>query len=181
MRKVISVAFLAILFAGLSIKFIKGEKLAENDRGFVVRVGEPAPDFVLQLTDGTQIAMSDLKGKVVMLQFTASWCGVCRKEMPFIEDEIWQQYKNRTDFALYGIDKGEPLEKVLPFIEAVGVSYPIALDSGSQIFTRFAFNEAGVTRNVVIDKTGRIAYLTRLFNKAEFDAMKSEIKNLLDN
>lgn len=181
MRKVISVAFLAVLFAGLSLKFIKGEKLAENDRGFIVRVGEPAPDFILPLTDGTQIALSELKGKVVMLQFTASWCGVCRKEMPFIEDEIWQKYKQRTDFALYGIDKDEPLEKVLSFVENVGVTYPMVLDSGSQIFTRFAYNEAGVTRNIIIDKTGRIAYLTRLFNRAEFDAMKSEINNLLDN
>lgn len=50
--------------------------------GYIVKVGDEAPDFEMTLTDGSKVKLSDLKGKVVMLQFTASWCGVCRKEMP---------------------------------------------------------------------------------------------------
>ena len=48
-----------------------------------------------------------------MLQFTASWCGVCRKEMPFIEKDIWQKHKSDPDFMLMGIDRDEPLNKVI--------------------------------------------------------------------
>ena len=57
--------------------------------GYIVKVGDTAPDFEMKLTDGRKVKLSELKGKVVMLQFTASWCGVCRKEMPFIEKDIW--------------------------------------------------------------------------------------------
>ena len=73
----------------------------------------PAIEF--KLTDGTAVKTNDLKGKVVMLQFTASWCVVCRREMPHIEKEIWLKHKNNTNFALFGIDMDEPLEKVAKF------------------------------------------------------------------
>ena len=81
--------------------------------GYIVKVGDTAPDFEMKLTDGRKVKLSELKGKVVMLQFTASWCGVCRKEMPFIEKDIWQKHKDNASFALYGIDRDEPLERVI--------------------------------------------------------------------
>ena len=57
------------------------------DNGYMVKVGDTAPDFVITEAGGKSYKLSDLKGNVVMLQFTASWCSVCRKEMPFIESE----------------------------------------------------------------------------------------------
>ena len=71
-----------------------------DSTGYIVRIGEMAPDFTITLTDGKQVTLSSLRGKVVMLQFTASWCGVCRKEMPFIEKDIWLKHKDNADFAL---------------------------------------------------------------------------------
>ena len=84
--------------------------------GYLVKVGDMAPDFTIELTDGTKVTLSSLRGKLVMLQFTASWCGVCRKEMPFIESDIWQPNKERQDFVLIGIDRDEPLEKVQEYL-----------------------------------------------------------------
>lgn len=60
----------------------------DDDRGYIVQVGDKAPDIIIQYIDGTQKKLSDFKGKIVMLQFTASWCGVCRKEMPFLLKKI---------------------------------------------------------------------------------------------
>ncbi len=145
-----------------------------NDRGYKVKVGDQAPDFEATLINGEQFRLSDCKGKVLMLQFTASWCGVCRKEMPFIENEIYQELKDK-DFILVGIDRDEPLEKVKPFIAQTKVSYPIALDPGGEIFMQYAEENAGITRNVIIDRTGKIIFLTRLFEREEFDAMKEII------
>ena len=150
-----------------------------DSTGYIVRVGEMAPDFTITLTDGKQVSLSSLRGKVVMLQFTASWCGVCRKEMPFIEKDIWLKHKNNADFALIGIDRDEPLDKVLAFAKSTGVTYPLGLDPGADIFAKYALRESGITRNVLVDKEGRIVKLTRLYNEEEFASLVQKINEML--
>lgn len=148
-----------------------------DDRGYLVKVGQQVPEISLKLTDGKTISTKDLKGKVVMLQFTASWCGVCRKEMPFIEKDIWQVYKDKG-LVLIGIDREEPIEKVIAFKKEMKITYPLALDEKSEVFTTFADMKAGVTRNILIDKTGKIVFLTRLYDTVEFEALKKKIAEL---
>ena len=145
----------------------------------IVKVGEMAPDFTVTLTDGKQVNLSTLRGKVVMLQFTASWCGVCRKEMPFIEKDIWLKHKNNPNFALIGIDRDEPLDKVLAFAKATGVTYPLGLDPGADIFAKYALRDSGITRNVLIDRDGKIVKLTRLYNEEEFTSLVQKIDEML--
>ena len=147
--------------------------------GYIVRVGDIAPELEMELTDGQKVKLSSLRGKVVMLQFTASWCGVCRKEMPFIEKDIWQKHKENNNFALYGVDRDEPLETVKAFAEKTGVTYPLALDPGADHFAKYADRKAGITRNVLIDKNGKIVMLTRLYNEEEFASLCKKIDELL--
>lgn len=164
-----------------SIKVVAEELALQADStGYIVRVGEMAPDFTITLTDGKQVTLSSLRGKVVMLQFTASWCGVCRKEMPFIEKDIWLKHKDNADFALIGIDRDEPLDKVLAFAKSTGVTYPLGLDPGADIFAKYALREAGITRNVLIDREGKIVKLTRLYNEEEFASLVQMINEMLD-
>lgn len=151
-----------------------------DDRKYLVKVGDIAPDFEMKLVDGTSMKLSDLRGKVVMLQFTASWCGVCRKEMPFIESDIWQKHKNNSDFALFGVDRDEPLETVVSFAKKTGITYPIGLDPKASIFELYAEKDAGITRNVIIGKDGKIVMLTRLYDPEEFKEMAEVIDNLLN-
>jgi len=146
---------------------------------YIVKVGDYAPDFEMELPSGEKVKLSSLKGKIVMLQFTASWCGVCRKEMPHIESEIWQKHKDNGNFVLYGIDREEPVETVLEFAQKTGVTYPIGLDPKADIFSLYAEREAGITRNVIIDKEGKIVMLTRLFEMEEFNKMVETINKLL--
>ena len=149
----------------------------ENE--YIVKVGDVAPDFTLPLTDGSTFTLSNQRGKVVMLQFTAGWCGVCRKEMPHIERDIWLPNKENTDFVLVGIDREETLEDILPFIEGVGTTYPIAMDTNADVFARYALRESGITRNVLIDRDGKIVMLTRLFKEDEFAALVEKINTML--
>ncbi len=99
--------------------------------------------------------------------------------MPFLEEEIWQKYKDQ-DFMLIGVDYDEPIDKVKAYTEKMKITYPMALDPGGKIFLKFSYKNSGVTRNVVIDKDGKIAYLTRLFDREEFDEMKEKIDELVE-
>lgn len=155
----------------------KAQVVYENN--YLVKVGDVAPDFTLSLTDGTEFTLSNSRGKVVMLQFTASWCGVCRKEMPFIERDIWLPNKDNKDFVLVGIDREEPLEDVKKFAESTGITYPMALDSKADVFASYAERKSGITRNILIDRDGRIVKLTRLFNEKEFGELVQAIDSLL--
>lgn len=150
-----------------------------DDRGYIVKVGDLAPEFSIRLTDGKTVNLKDLKGKVVMLQFTASWCSVCRKEMPFIERDIWLKHKNNPDFVLLAVDRDEPLETVIKFAKAIPVTYPIGLDPHADIFALYAQREAGITRNVIIDRNGKIILLTRLYDEAEFSRMTTLLDSIL--
>ena len=193
MKKFMLLAALVVAFASCQSNGKKSEDKAVESKvaiveagthapdsvGYIVRVGDIAPEMEFELTDGQKVKLSDLRGKVVMLQFTASWCGVCRKEMPFIESDIWQKHKDNKNFALYGIDRDEPIETVKAFAEKTGVTYPLALDPGADLFAKYAERKAGITRNVLVDKEGKIVMLTRLYNEEEFASLCKKIDEML--
>lgn len=173
---------LKVLFSLLSIFFCTQILSAQeaDSVGYIVKDGDQVPEFSMTLDNGETIHINDLKGKVVMLQFTASWCSVCRKEMPYIEREIWQVYKDKG-LVVIGIDRDEPLETVKKFAKKMGITYPLALDPDADIFGLFALKQSGVTRNVILDRDGKIVLRTRLFNMDEFNHMKSVIKELIES
>jgi len=150
----------------------------EDDRGYIVEVGQNAPDFTVTTTEGKVFKLSENRGRIVMIQFTASWCSVCRKEMPHIENEIWQPLKGK-DFVLIGLDRDEPLNVVTAFAKTMKITYPLAPDPAAGVFSLYAKKEAGVTRNVIIDKEGKIVYMTRLYDEKEFNSMKNIINKLV--
>jgi peroxiredoxin len=181
MKKIV----LSVLFAG-SVLLAQAQPAppkpaaTDIDRGYKVKVGDQAPDdYQLVLSDGRKTSLKELRGKVVVLQFTASWCGVCRQEMPHLQKDVWEANKDK-DFILIGVDRDEPLDQVKKFQQDMKITYPLALDPGADIFGRYADKKSGVTRNVVIDRTGRIVYLTRLYNPVEFKAMVKIINALVN-
>ena len=169
---------MSILVMVLVVATAKSQHVKPADRGYIVHVGDRAPNVTLKMTTGETLKLSDLHDKIVVLQFTASWCSVCRKEMPHLEKEVWQRFKDK-DFILIGVDYDEPLAKVDAFKKQMKVTYPFSLDPNADIFAKFANKKAGVTRNVVIDKIGTIVYLTRLYDNKEFNGMVKKIEELL--
>ena len=93
--------------------------------------------------------------------------------------KFWKKHKDNADFALYGIDRDEPLERVKKFAEQTGVTYPLGLDPGADIFALYAERKAGITRNVLVGKDGKIVMMTRLYNEEEFASMCKKIDELL--
>ena len=101
----------------------------EPDRGYRVAVGDPVPEFNLTDLDGRTWSSEGLKGSVYILQFTASWCGVCRKEMPHLEERVWQRFKD-DGLQLLSVDLDEPAAKIQGLVDDTGVTYPVCLDPG---------------------------------------------------
>lgn len=172
MNKILSkFALTAVLLLFCIAGYSQDASNTSDDRGYIVKVGDLVPQFDLHLINGEKVPISSLKGKVVMLQFTASWCGVCRKEMPFIEKDIWLKLKDNPHFALYGIDLKEDASTTEKFAKAIPVTYPITLDLQGDTFGLFCAKGAGVTRNIILNKEGKIIMLTRLYDEKEFAEM----------
>lgn len=178
MKRISQIGLVLIVFLAINLNINAQNK--DNEQGYIVKTGELAPDFTMELTDGKTIQLSSLQGKIVMLQFTASWCGVYRKEMPFIEKDIWLKHKNNPNFALFAIDRGETKEKIEQLVKSTGITYPVGMDPKSEIFFKYAEKNAGITRNIIIGKDGKIVMLTRLFEPEEFEEMCKAIDKLLE-
>ena len=168
-------ALLLTLFVGIAVF---GVTQNETNRGYKIKIGDQLPDLEMEMRNGEVWNNEKLNGKVVVLQFTGSWCSVCRREMPALEEQVWQQFKDE-EFLLIGIDTKEAKEKVDVFIEKMGVTYPIAYDPEGKIFSDFTLEGAGVTRNIVVNKNGEIIFLTRLYEEKEFNLMIQKIKSLI--
>lgn len=126
----------------------KVEDLAE-----MPEVGYRAPSFELQTFDGKTVNLSDLKGKPVVLNLWASWCGPCRSEMPDLE-AAHQQYKDKV--TLYGINfsASDKEEAALEMIKELGVTFPSLKDPSGDVFKKY--QAASIPTTYAIDKNGMI-------------------------
>ena len=180
MKKILIITLLTI---ATGFAWAQDEKSSENaeTRGYKVAIDDQAPDFTITYLDGRTAKLSSLRGKVVMLQFSASWCPVCRREMPHIENEIWQKFKTDTNFVLVGIDLKEDAKKIKKFISDTKITYPLTLDENGSIFALYTEKNAGVTRNILIAPNGKIVFLTRLYDPEEFAMLVQIIDSELIN
>ncbi|MCM3734943.1 redoxin domain-containing protein [Bacillus cytotoxicus] len=111
------------------------EVIAQNG----IEIGKVAPDFELSKLDGTKVKLSDLKGKKVILNFWATWCGPCQREMPDMQ-EFYNQYQKDVEILAvnYTASEGsEGQEKVRKFAEEKGVTFPILLDTDIKVTTTY--------------------------------------------
>ena len=112
-----------------------------------------APDFTVKTYEGQQIALADLRGKVVVVNFWASWCVPCKVEAPFLQS-VWERYRDQ-DVVILGIAYADLDADSLAFIEEFGITYPNAPDTGTRISD--AYHITGVPETFVVDREGNIS------------------------
>lgn len=117
-------------------------------------VGKPAPDFQLTLFDGSQVRLSDFRGKAVFLNFWASWCPPCRAEARLLE-EAWRQVKDR-EIVFLGVNIQDTEAGARGFIEEFEITYPNGRDHQSRIAINYGVY--GIPETFFIDREGRITY-----------------------
>ena len=132
-----------------------GWGLFRSQQGPIV-VGQPAPDFLLTSFSGEIFSKDALEGKIVVLNFWASWCSPCKNEAPFLE-KAWQQFYASDDIIILGIDYVDTETEALDFIAKLGISYPNGADRGTSISE--AYRISGVPETFIIDQSGNIAYI----------------------
>ncbi|MDP2729935.1 MAG: TlpA disulfide reductase family protein [Dehalococcoidales bacterium] len=132
-------------------------------------VGHPAPDFTLNDLDGNPVKLSDLRGKVVFINFWATWCPSCRAEMPEIE-AAYQKYRE-AGVMVIGVDIAEPKSVVRQYVEEGGFSWTFVLDSTGEVSrdyqvveipTSFFLDREGIIRTVSIGAMRREAIEAKL-------------------
>jgi peroxiredoxin len=122
-------------------------------RGAAPRVGQPAPDFELQLIDGTSVRLSDYRGRPVWINFWASWCPPCRAENPDIE-AVYNAHKNTDGLVLLAPAIGEGRSSVAAYMERADLAYPVGTDSDTQIAANYRV--LGIPTHIFIDAEGTV-------------------------
>jgi cytochrome c biogenesis protein CcmG/thiol:disulfide interchange protein DsbE len=154
MRRALHPCFVLFVVTSLLLCFLPSFSVAQEQQPSIrfVRNPDPAPDFKLTGLDGKPITLAGSKGKVILLNFWATWCGPCRAEIPDLV-ELQNKYKDRLQILGLVVDDDDQ-DAIKEFAEKFGINYPVAI-AGNDI--RFQYGGiAALPTSFVLDAEGRI-------------------------
>ena len=161
---IVAILVCAAMLFGNSFK-AKAQDRPTPEQATIVKVGQMAPEFTVQMFEGPTINLADLKGKVVLLNFWATWCPPCRAELARVEKDIIEKFKGQ-DFVFIPVSRGEKRETVATFREKMGYTFPMGLDTDGRVYAEYA--KTYIPRNFLIDKNGKVVKASVGYDEAEF-------------
>ncbi len=139
------------------------------------RVGEIAPDFTVDLMDGSSMSLSDLRGQTVVVNFWATWCSPCESELPAFQ-AVWDEYQEQ-DVAFIGLALQEDQTEVQDMASKFNLTYPLALDPSGEIAV-LAYGVTGVPETFIVDAEGQVAHVH--IGPMSGDELRQELDSLLE-
>lgn len=143
----------------------KAQQRPTPEQATLVKDGQKAPAFEVEMFDGSTVRLADLKGKVVLLNFWATWCPPCRAELARVEKDIIERFKGKP-FVFIPVSRGEKKATVAAFREKMGYSFPMGLDPDGRVYAEYA--QTYIPRNFIIDKQGNVVKASVGYDEAEF-------------
>lgn len=138
-------------------------------------VGDPVPDVLLTKLDGTTAPLAEFRGKVVVLNFFATWCGPCIKELPHLQ-ELWNDLRDNEDFTMLVVGREESAETVAAFKAKNGYTFPMALDPDRSATGKTGkFADSYIPRTYVISRDGTILFQATGFCELDENPANLEI------
>ena len=144
----------------------------------IAKQGTMAPDFTVELFGGKTLKLSELRGKVVLVNFWATWCPPCREELTRVQKEIIDRFAGK-EFVFLPISRGEEYNTVAAFRKRMGYDFTMGLDPDQKIFRRYATNY--IPRNFLIDRDGKVVLASIGYDKAEFAHLIETIEKTINN
>ena len=151
--------------------------MAQEDESTINKVGDKAPTFLATTIDGKVIDTKELKGKVIWVNFFATWCPPCKKELPVLQENVYKKYKNNDDFVLVVLGREHNAEELKEFAAKWEYDLPFAPDIEREIFSKYA--KLSIPRNVIIDQDGIISLQSIGFTEKEFAEIEEHVAALL--
>jgi peroxiredoxin len=146
------------------------------DAASLIRVGDPVPSFSLVDPNGQKFVLDDQRGKVVLLNFFATSCGPCLRELPEIQ-RLWTEHRDDPEFVLLVIGREETDESVREFQSKHGYTFPIASDPDGSVYALFA--DKYIPRSYLISRDGKVCLALTGFDESEMGKLEVELVSQL--
>jgi peroxiredoxin len=156
---------------------VPGTLASSEAESSLTKVGDAVPAFTIETTAGQKLTPESLKGKVVLLNFFATWCGPCLGEMPHLQ-KLHEQFKDNDKFVMVAVGREHQPDEVKAFAEKQKLTFPVAADPKHEAYGLFA--KQYIPRNYVIDRDGKILFQSVGFSEEEFQEMTKQIQKALE-
>jgi peroxiredoxin len=166
-------AGVAILFGfGDSFAYIEiADSGSQNQASVAPALDAPAPNFELETLSGEQLSLEDLRGKTVLLNFWATWCGPCRVEMPAIQSRF---ERHESELEVLAINFDEPVDQVRAYVQDLGLTFTVLLDPGGEVQRLYRIR--GYPSTYIVDEDGiiRVQHIG-LMTETQLDGFLSQV------
>ena len=150
---------------------------AQDNNADIVKVGDSMPAFTLHSTVNGTVSSEDLKGKVVLINIFATWCGPCQSELAEVQKTLWPKYKDNKDFCMLVIGCEHTDDQLTKYNKRKGFTFPLYPDPKREVTGKFACQY--IPRSYLIDKEGKVISATVGYKKEEMDKLMKEIDKAL--